>query len=71
MDKDELGANDRNKKAGEGKVSFKHGLGKFSPIYLEPGKMINRLPHKNKTVSEKNEGYQEEAHFKSYEIYDR
>ena len=26
MEKEELGANDRNKKSGEGKVSFKHGL---------------------------------------------
>ena len=26
MEKEELGANDRNKKVGEGKTSFKHGL---------------------------------------------
>ena len=29
MEKEELGHGDRNQKAGEGKISFKHELGKF------------------------------------------
>ena len=29
MEKEELGRGDRNQKAGEGKISFKHGLGWF------------------------------------------
>ena len=43
MDKDELGANDRNKKVGEGKVSFKHGLGKFCP-FLEMEENSGQIP---------------------------
>ena len=35
MEKEELGKNDRNKKVGEGKVSFKHGLGELILLISE------------------------------------
>ena len=36
MEKEELGANDRNKKSGESKVSFKHGLAHIWVIRNRP-----------------------------------
>ena len=41
MEKEELGRGDRNQKAGEGKISFKHGLGKFLIVIFKAKSFIS------------------------------